>query len=165
MKKFLAKNFLDTTIFVVAALAALQACSGSGLLPITSGQGDSVAIPRVILNCQSAQCRTNVASPMISVYITTSLCTDAGFGKFRAASTRSISCTGVSGCYGEVNGWVGVDGSTTSTLPSGTFNVCACVNYTASGLPWDTCNTTGEKDNITIDANTGLQSVITWTDH
>ena len=150
---------------LLIALFALQACSGAGLLPITSGQGDSVNIPRVILNCQSSQCRTNSSSPRINVVITTSSCSDPLFGAVRSTSTRSISCTGTSGCYGEVNGWITADGTTTTTAPSGTFNVCACINYTASGTPWATCNSLGEKNNITIDANTGLQSLTTWTDH
>ncbi len=145
------------------ALFALQACSGSGLLPITTGQGDALAIPRVILNCQSSQCRTNSTSPRINVVFTTSPCASALLGELRSTSTTSISCTGASGCYGEVNGWVSPSGGS-STMPAGMYNVCACINYTSSGTPWATCNTLGEKNNISIDANTGLQSLTTWTD-
>jgi hypothetical protein len=148
---------------LLIALFALQACSESGLLPVTSGQGDTVAIPRVILNCQTAQCETNSASPRINVVITTSACSDARYGGVRSTSTRSISCTGTSGCYGELGGWVSSDGAI-STLPSGTYNVCACINYTASGIPWVTCNTLGEKNNVLFDGNTGLQFLTTWTD-
>jgi hypothetical protein len=144
-------------------LVLIQACSATGLLPAT-GDDVAVAIPRVILNCQTANCRTNVSGPRINVTITRSACTDTQFDAIASVSTFSISCTGIAGCYGEVSGWVNASGSPVSSLSSGIYNICGCINYTNSGVPWNTCNSLGTLANVQITSGTGLKNVTGWID-
>ena len=156
------KNAMKKMLMLFAAGFALQACSDVGLLPTTNGNG-SVTIPRVILNCQTSQCRTNVQSPLINVIITRSSCTDPLFGGVVSASTRSISCNGTIGCYGEIYNWVTPTGSSTA-IPPGTYNVCACIDYTATGTPWVNCNSLGSMNNVTFSSDSGLKTISSWID-
>jgi hypothetical protein len=153
---------LKKILVAAVAVYGLQACSDIGLLP-TSGSSGQVTLPRVILNCQTSHCRTNVNSPQINVVITTSSCADPLFGAAVSSSTRSISCNGTIGCYGEVTNWVTVSG-TAATIPPGTYNVCGCIDYTATGTPWVNCNSLGSLNNVLFSADSGLKTVSSWID-
>jgi|GEM_PF-4826237 len=148
---------------LILVLFALQACSEAGLFPTTTNGSAVINIPRVTANCQTSHCRTNVSSPLINFVITTSSCSDPLFGGVASSSTRSINCTGLAGCYGDANGWVSNGGSIT-TIAAGTYNICACIDYTATGTPWVNCNTLGELNNVTLSSASGLQMINSWTD-
>ena len=149
-------------LLLASAVSSFSGCGEAAL------NGSPVSIPRVIINCQSAQCRTNASpNPLISFMWTTSGCTAPRFGETVTASTVSMSCNGTTGCYGEVNAasWINKSGST-YTIPAGTYSICACIDYTRTGSPWQTtCNTLGQKDNVVISTSTGLQMITTWTDN
>jgi hypothetical protein len=150
-------------VLLIFGLLALPACSDVlGLIPDSGGQG-TVSIPRVILNCQTSQCRANATGPLINVIVTTSSCTDPLFGGVVSSSTRSIFCNGTAGCYGEITSWVS-DAGPTSAIPAGTYNICSCINYSGGGTPWTDCDTTGEESNVLINSSTGLQIISSWTD-
>lgn len=155
---------MSMKIACAVAVFALQACSEVGLFPTSGSDGSgAITIPRVILNCQSAHCRTNASAPLINVVITTSSCADPLFGGTVSSSTRSISCNGTTGCYGDITGWVSSGGPTTS-IAAGTYNICACIDYTATGTPWVNCNTLGSMSNVTLSAGSGMKMMTTWVD-
>lgn len=141
----------------------LQACGASGLLP-SEENGAAVSIPRVIVNCQSSRCRANATAPLISTLITRSSCSGAYFGALLSSVTRSISCTSLSGCYGDVSGWQ-TSTSSASTVNEGTYNICTCILFSGAGVPWTgSCDTIGSKENVTFSSSTGLQTINIWAD-
>ncbi len=129
-----------------------------------ANSGATISIPHVTINCQTANCRTN-SSPVIAISITSGPCTAGrAFGEVVAKTTRSINCNGTSGCFGEPpDAWYSrATSAPTTTMPSGTYTVCACINYNSSAIPWASCDTTGEKDNVYIDSTTGPVIITGW---
>ncbi len=138
---------------LLMALFVLQACSETGLVPASGGP---LVIPRTIVNCTTAQCRTNATAPLINILITRSSCADPLFGGVVSTSTRAINCTSTLGCYGDVNGWVDANGNQTTEIPAGVYNVCGCINYSATGTPYVNCNTRAELINVMIPPTGGI---------
>lgn len=143
---------LKRTIFVSLTLAAAS-CAES------SGTGEAVPIPRVVVNCTTSHCRTN-ATPYIFVIFTTSGCQRLDFGGTISASTASVNCTGSSGCYWEVTSWA--NGAT--TIPSGTYSICARIDYDRSYPDAGTNDTIGVLDDVSIGRNTLTQFITTYVD-
>lgn len=140
---------------IIAVAISLAGCA-------PADPGTDVSIPSVALQCATSHCRTNVSSPYIYVVYTTSPCSDPLFGGSVSSSTRAISCNGSSGCNGTMSSWVNPVGST-SSIPSGTYNICACINYSGPG-DWSSCNTVGEIDDVSVSSSTGSQIITHWTD-
>jgi len=147
---------LRGAVFVSLALAAvltLASCAES------SGTGEAIPIPRVVVNCTTPHCKTN-ATPYIFVIFTTSGCQRLDFGGTVSASTASVNCTGSSGCYWQVTSWA--NGAT--TIPSGTYSICARIDYDRSYPDAGTNDTIGVLDDVSIGSATLTQFITTYVD-
>ncbi len=156
-------NFRPILPWLALALLSLVFFAQSGCSE-AAGSGVNVAIPRVLINCTTANCMTNATAPRMNVIITSSGCTSPFFGAVVSTSTRAINCNGTLGCQGEFSGWVDKSGSLASTLPAGTYSICGCIDYQASSTPFVKCDSSGSKDNVSISSGTGLQSISSWHD-
>ena len=126
--------------------------------------GVSVPIPRITMNCTTAQCRTNSTAPKINNVVTRSGCVAPLFDAVISTSTQSYNCTSVIGCQGEFSGWINSQGTAVTKMPSGTYSICGCIDYDNNSTPFVNCDSSGTKDGVAISTTTGLQSITSWVD-
>jgi predicted small secreted protein len=118
------KSSLKLSVLVLAASFVVSACGE------VVGTGEQVPIPDVRIDCRSNRCLNN-ESPAIFVYVTASSCNPVFLnGSEISTSTLQITCSPGSGCFGTMpSTWIGRDHTSTQTVPSGTYTVCAYITY------------------------------------
>lgn len=130
----------------------------------TTGSGAPVSIPRVFIDCTTGACNSNtVPNPRITVMFTTSGCDLPDFGSAIAGTSEAITCTATSGCYGEITSWVDSDGDVATTVPSGTYSLCARIDYNRDYPATTSGDTRGVLDNVSVGSVTSTQFIRLWT--
>jgi hypothetical protein len=139
-----------TSLFMVASCAE----------PANSGA--PVAIPTVVVNCTSVDCRRNLPVK-VYVYFTASSCDPAFIDWATVSSSFALNCSGSTGCYGSPSSWVDARGAVT-TIPSGTYTLCGRVDYD-NDYPTVTNNdSTANQDSVAVGVSTPPTNLTTWTD-
>lgn len=153
--------FKSSSLWAIASILTVLIFGGCAEVADT---GALVPIPRVNMNCTTSRCRTNATAPKINVVITRSGCVAPFFDAVRSTSTQSYNCTSVIGCQGEFSGWIDANGVATTKMPSGSYSICACIDYDNNSAPFVNCDSSGSKDNVFVSSVTGLQSITNWVD-
>lgn len=151
-------------LLVVSLLMAVLLFATAGCTEkVASGQ--PVSIPPVTVNCQTAQCRTNVTGATIIVSYTTSGCGNFDFGATVSTSNLNLNCTSSGGCAQNVPAiWKNLSDNQVTQIPSGTYTICVRIDYDHSYPGSTTGDTTGELDNVSVMSSTSAQSVTGFTD-
>jgi hypothetical protein len=159
MKKHIAIFYGFCALLGLFGILLIQGCGE------TAGTGLSVSIPAVQINCTTARCRSNT-NPKIFVYYTSSGCAiSPEFGLTRSGSTSSINCTVGAGCQGIIAAWIDSTGSSSTTIPNGTYSVCGYVDYTRNNISHPTAGESlGTINSSTISNGTATQTITLWSD-
>ena len=145
-------------LVVSSALTGLLSCAEK------AGTGERVAIPRVYVDCRTGRCNATSTPRYVVVSLTTSGCELPQYGEEVATLMEMrFNCVAGAGCSGEATGWVDKAGSPTATIPSGTYSICAYIDYDGS---WPTLNqeSFSSKESISIGTTTSDQYLTTWRD-
>lgn len=147
---------LVTFLIVLLMAMTLVSCAES------SGGGKSVSIPRVFVNCTTAQCRRNL-NPRVIVIFTTSGCEQMDFGATITGTAEDINCIVGVGCYGEIKTWVNSSSLTMTTIASGTYSLCGLIDYNRD-YPNQVGDSRGMLENIPVGEGTAAQTISSWID-
>lgn len=143
------------------SLAGLLACAES------ASSGTDAFIPDVVIDCQTAKCRT-AANPTMIVLFSTSGCDEAyaGYGGAVSGSTRSIACDATVGCYGELTSWVKPNGNDTPTtvMPSGTYSICGRIDFNHDYPHSQNDDAVIERPSVPVMSETEMILLEDWTD-
>jgi membrane protein len=150
-------------------LAALALMSLSSCGQQNSSSSVEVAIPRIVIDCTSARCKSNSTSQLVvTVVFTTSGCDRSDFGGLISGgagpgANASVTCNATSGCFGQINTWVNSNGEPVSVVPSGIYSLCSRIDYNGS-YPIQDADTYGVLDNVQISSQGGTQYLRSWLD-
>lgn len=135
----------------------------SACAPGTGGTGEPVSIPQVVVNCTTAQCKTD-SSPYVFVTFTQSGCDNPGFA-WQISGSTTINCTATSGCYGSIPSWVeDGQGTVARTIPSGTYDICGWIDYNRSWPNYPENDTRGGLLGQAIVDGSGAKIITSWQD-
>jgi hypothetical protein len=129
-----------------------------------SSPGVPVPIPRVFINCTTGNCLQNTAlNPRVFVLFTTSGCSLApDYGATLSATLTNVSCLTSTGCYAEVTGWVDAKGVASSTIPSGTYSICARIDYNRDYPATTSGDSYGALDNVAVAQSTANEFITSF---
>lgn len=93
------------------------------------GTGAPVAIPTVLVECTTPQCKAST-NPLVFVWITTATCNWNLIDNATVVNSTTTTCDPTSGCRVVLPAdWIlGSNNQATSTLPSGYYTVCGRIN-------------------------------------
>ena len=158
---------LRGALFGALACITLSSCTES------SSTGAPVSIPRIFVNCRTANCQSiSAPNPKIFVYLSTSGCDPQyiQYGTAVSSSTQAISCGASVGCYGEMTSWIDASKQIVTTIPSGTYSVCGIIDTYPYSYPASlhTGDSVGEISSVSIGRTAGATSanqyITDWLD-
>ena len=113
---------MKNTIFLILLSVLTIRCE-------SSGTGEPVDIPDVVIDCQNAKCIAENGSYDVVINITSSGCADDQIPLAPVvAGTASITCINGIGCSGTVTSWRDTNSNTTTTIPSSTYSICGWID-------------------------------------
>jgi hypothetical protein len=155
-------NRLLAFLILLGHLPLLVACAES------SSSEVEVRIPRVFINCTTPHCKTTpLPAFRVTAIFSTSGCQRYDFGATisgGSGETAALSCNPTSGCYGEVTSWIDATGRPVTTMPSGTYSICARIDFNGDYPAGPAGDTLGSLDNVFVSDTTANQFLTTWTD-
>ncbi|MDX9730198.1 MAG: hypothetical protein RBT63_00370 [Bdellovibrionales bacterium] len=114
---------LISTLLTGLALVGVVGCAE------LAGDGETVSIPPVQIECRSNFCKdaSHTQGRVFLVY-TTSGCNSPAFGEAAGASA-TITCNPTSGCRGTVSSFSSSGGLPIREIPTGFYSICVTIDF------------------------------------